>query len=97
MILLNVMDKLVLTEEDKVRIIASVYSNPKKLLIATQIHKLKEASADELSEKIGIKANLITMYLKEMEEVGIMVTRRESYYVYYSLTAFGEKIVTLFN
>ncbi|MCF2487450.1 helix-turn-helix transcriptional regulator [Dyadobacter sp. CY347] len=91
------MNKPILTDEDKVRIIASVYSNPKKLLIATQIHKLKESSADELTRLTGIKANLITMYLKEMEEAGIMKTRRESYYVFYSLTPFGEKIITLFN
>lgn len=91
------MDKPVLTEEDKVRIIASVYSNPKKLLIATQIHKLKESYADQLSENTGIKANLITMYLKDMEHAGIMSSRRYSYFIYYSLTDFGKRIVNLFN
>lgn len=86
-----------LTEEQKTKIISSVYSNVKKLKIATSIYKLKESSADELSEKTGIKSNAITTYLKEMESSGIMKSRRESYYIYYSLTPFGEKIVTLFN
>ncbi|GGH42999.1 hypothetical protein GCM10007423_40040 [Dyadobacter endophyticus] len=91
------MTERILTEEDKTKIISSVYSNVKKLKIATSIHALKESTADELSERTGIKANLITMYLKEMEQAGIMVSRRESYYIHYSLTDFGKKIVTLFN
>lgn len=86
-----------LTEEQKTKIISSVYSNVKKLKVATAIYKLKESSADELSEKTGIKSNAITMILKEMEASGVMKSRRESYYIYYSLTSFGEKIVTLFN
>jgi DNA-binding transcriptional ArsR family regulator len=91
------MAERILTEEDKTRIISSVYSNVKKLKIATSIHALKESTADELSGRTGIKANLITTYLKEMENAGIMETRRESYFIYYRLTSFGEKIVTLFN
>jgi DNA-binding HxlR family transcriptional regulator len=91
------MDKPVLTEEDKTRIISSVYSNPKKLLIATQIHKLKESSANELSGITGISSNKVTEYLKDMHTHGILTSRRESYFVYYSLTDFGKKLVTLFN
>jgi DNA-binding HxlR family transcriptional regulator len=91
------MDKPVLTEEDKSRIISSVYSNPRKLIIATQIHKLRESSADELAGLTGIKANKISEYLKDMHTNGILTSRRESYYVYYSLTDFGKKLVTLFN
>ena len=91
------MNKPVLTEEDKTRIIASVYSNPKKLIIATQIHKLKESSADELAGITGIKSNRVTEYLKEMHLNGVLTSRRESYFVYYSLTDFGKKLVTLFN
>lgn len=91
------MTERILTEADKTRIISSVYSNVKKLKIATSIYALKESTADELSERTGIKANLITMYLKEMEHAGVMTSRRESYYIYYSLTPFGTKIVLLFN
>lgn len=91
------MNKSALTDEEKTKIISSVYSNPKKLKIATSIYQLKESTADALSEKTGIKANLITMYLKDMESCGIMTSRRESYFIYYALTPFGEKIVTLFN
>lgn len=91
------MNDRILTEEDKTRIISSVYSNVKKLKIATSIYALTESTADGLSERTGIKANLITMYLKEMEQAGVMTSRRESYFIYYSLTPFGKKIVTLFN
>jgi len=86
-----------LSEVEKTKIISSVYSNVNKLKIATLVYKLKEASADELSLQIGIAANRATMILKEMKEAGVMKTRRESHYIYYSLTEFGEKIVTLFN
>lgn len=91
------MPQRILTEEDKSRIISSVYSNAKKLKIATAVYTLKESTAEALSEKTGIKANLITMYLKEMEQAGVMTSRRESYYIFYTLTTFGEKIVTLFH
>lgn len=91
------MGKPVLTEEDKTRIISSVYSNPKKLLIATQIHKLKESTSTELAEKLGMKAPRVNEYLKEMHENGILDSRRQSYFVYYSLTELGKRLVTLFN
>lgn len=91
------MDKPVLTDEEKTKIISSVYSNPKKLIIATHIYKLKESTANELSEKTGIKAPRVTEYLKEMQENGILQSRRQSYFVYYSLTELGNRLVTLFN
>lgn len=91
------MSTKILSEAEKTKIVSSVYSNVKKLKIATAVLKLKESTANELSPQIGIKANLITTYLKEMEEAGVMKSRRESYFIYYSLTEFGEKIVTLFN
>jgi DNA-binding MarR family transcriptional regulator len=91
------MHALVLTEEQKVKAISSVYSNIKKLKIATHIYKMKECSANELSKHTGMPAPRITEYLKEMSENGILNSRRDSYFVYYSLTDLGTKIVTLFN
>lgn len=91
------MKKDILTEEDKTRIISSVYSNPKKLAIATHIYKLKESTSTDLAQLMGMKPPRVNEYLKEMQENGIVETRRESYYVYYSLTELGKRLVTLFN
>ena len=91
------MNERILTEEDKTRIIASVYSNPKKLAIATQIFKLKEATGKDLAELLSLPASTVNEALKEMLENGIVARRRESYFVHYSLTELGKKLVTLFN
>lgn len=91
------MHEHILTEEDKTRIIASVYSNPKKLAIATQLFKLKESTGKELAEILSYPASTVNEALKEMHENTIVQARRESYYVYYSLTDLGKRLVTLFN
>jgi len=86
-----------LTEEQKSKIVSSVYSNPKKLMIATYIYANKEATTEQLAQKMGLKPARISEYVKEMQENSILISRRESYFVYYSLTDFGKKLVTLFN
>lgn len=91
------MNERILTEEDKTRIISSVYSNPKKLAIATQIYKLKEATGKQLAEVLSLPPSTVNECLKEMHENGIVQPRRESYFVYYSLTELGKRLVTLFN
>lgn len=77
--------------------VSSVYSNPKKLMIATYIYKKGEASGNDISADLGMKAPRVTEYLKEMHENGVLNSRRDSYYVYYSLSENGKKLVTLFN
>jgi DNA-binding MarR family transcriptional regulator len=72
------MTKPVLTEEEKSRIISSVYSNPKKLMIATHIYKLNEAIAQSLAEITCMKPARVTEYLKEMQENSVLESRRES-------------------
>lgn len=86
-----------LTDEQKVKAISSVYSNVKKLRIATLVYKHKEATAQDLAALTGFRSSDITYYLREMEENEVMTTRRESYFIYYSLTKFGKKIVMLLS
>ena len=86
-----------LTEEQRSKIVSSVYSNPKKLMIATFIYGNKEATTEQIAQKMGLKPARISEYVKEMQENSILISRRESYFVYYSLTEFGKKLVTLFN
>jgi predicted transcriptional regulator with HTH domain len=75
------------------KIVSSVYSNEVRLSIALKIREVGEASAQDLSEVIPYTKHGITIYLKQMLDSGIMRTRRESHYVYYSLTDFGRKIL----
>ena len=65
--------------------------------MATYIYSKKEATTEDITQRFGYNKATVSQALKEMEENQIVVGRRESYYVHYSLTEFGKKLVTLFN
>jgi DNA-binding MarR family transcriptional regulator len=87
-----------MTIEEKVRLVNSVYSNPKKLTIAQFILSHKGCTNDEISDATGIHKVTISQAISEMMEVGVVViasSKKDKRVNYLSLTDLGKKLVRL--
>jgi ArsR family transcriptional regulator, virulence genes transcriptional regulator len=59
-------------------------SHPVRLKILCQVME-KERSVNELTEFCGISQSAMSQFLKRMKSEGLLVSRREQHFVYYSV------------
>lgn len=84
-----------MTNEEKVRLVNSVYSNIKKLTIAQMLLTEKKCTGERIWEATGFSRSTISEALKEMEAVGVVTNTKTSYFRYYALTSRGKKLLAL--
>lgn len=84
-----------MTNEEKLRLVQSVYSNPKRLRIAQLVLSEKKCTGEKISELTGYSRSTISEALKEMEAVGVVINVKSSYFRYYSLTSLGKRLLAL--
>lgn len=84
-----------MTNEERVRLVNSVYSNIKKLTIAQMLLTERRCTGERISEATGYSRSTISEALKEMEAVGVVTNTKTSYFRYYVLTSLGKKLLAL--
>lgn len=87
-----------MTNEEKLRLVQSVYSNPKRLRIAQFIFSNKQCTAEQIIEATGYNKTTVSQIITEMKEVGVVRSEQsliDGRLYYLSLTDTGKKLVRL--
>ena len=90
----NAASKALLKKCDKVSGVLKSLSHPIRLKILCYIME-QERSVNELTEFCEISQSAMSRFLNRMKAEGIVISRREHYFVYYSVT--DEKLVKLLH
>lgn len=87
-----------MTNEEKLRLVQSVYSNPKRLTIAQFILSHKSCTSERIIEATGFNKTTVSQIISEMKEVGVLNMTQSSAdgRVYFlSLTEIGKRLLRL--
>lgn len=80
----NVVTKAILKQCDVVSAILKALSHPVRLKILCHIME-RERSVNELTEFCEISQSAMSQFLNRMKAEGIVVSRREHHFIYYSV------------
>jgi DNA-binding MarR family transcriptional regulator len=87
-----------MTNEEKLRLVQSIYSNPKRLTIAQFIFSHKQCTAEQIIEATGYNKTTVSQIITEMKEVGVVVSTQsflDGRIYYLSLTDTGKRLIKL--
>ncbi len=87
-----------MTNEEKLRLVQSVYSNPKRLRIAQFIFSNKQCTAEQIIEATGYNKTTVSQIIAEMKEVGVVRSEQslvDGRLFYLSLTDTGKRLIRL--
>jgi DNA-binding MarR family transcriptional regulator len=87
-----------MTQEEKVKLISSVYSNLNKIKVAEIIREKGVCTNHDLHELTGIKKNALSTITNDMIEAGVLYKAKDSknlHFNYFSLTEKGKKLLLL--
>lgn len=84
-----------MSDKDLIDSVNSVFSNVNKLRIARYLQEKPGSHALEIANSLDLKANYVTQYLRTMKTNKVVSSKRNGFFIEYSLTSLGYRILSI--